>query len=106
MDWTFTTAVNTPHVNPLWVHTVSFHLPNVESPVSFCIPVAFLFLSLAAKLHNYLCKCNFYEKVFLYEENQNFVMIFINTKRTMRSVIHVRGVILQAGSKAFLDTRH
>lgn len=46
----------------------------------------FFFLSLAAKLHIYLCKCNFYEKVFLYEENQNFVMIFINTKRSVSSM--------------------
>lgn len=39
-DWTFTTAVNTPHVNSLWVNTVYFH---VKFPVSFCTPVAFFF---------------------------------------------------------------
>lgn len=105
-DGIFTTAVNTPHFNSLWVYTVSFHLLSVKSPVSFCTPVAF-FLSLAAKLHIYLCKCNFYEKVFLYEDNQNFVMIFINTKHTMRSVIHGRGLYSRLEvQEAFLDTRH
>ncbi len=70
MDLTFTTAMNTPHVNSLWVYTVSFHLLRVKSLVFlFCIPVAF-HLSLATKLHIYLCKCNFYEKVFLYEESK------------------------------------
>lgn len=86
-DWTFTTAVNTPHFNSLWVYTVSFHLLSVKSPVSFCTPVAFFLLSLAAKLHIYLCKCNFYEKVFLYEENQKFCNDFYQHK-THREECH------------------
>lgn len=93
-DWIFATAVNRPLFNSVWVYTL--FLLSVKSPVSFCTPVAFFLISLAAELHIHLCKCNFYEKVFLYEENQNFVMIFINTKRTMRSVIHGTEVVLHA----------
>lgn len=65
-----------------------------------CFPVT------ASFTHFHMCKCNFYENVFLYEKNKNFVIIFSNMKCTMRSVIHGRGVVLQAGGRDFPDPRH
>lgn len=105
MDLTFTTAVNSPHLNSQWVYTVSFHLLSVKSLVSFCILVAFFFF-LWQQSSTFTCANAISMKKCFCTKNQNFVMIFINTKHTTRSVIHGRGVVLQFDSKAFLDTRH
>lgn len=74
---------------------------------SFCISKAFFLVYFPASFtHFHMCKCNFYENVFLYEKNKNFVIIFSNMKCTMRSVIHGRGVVLQAGGRDFPDPRY
>lgn len=41
------------------IDMVLFHLLSVKSQVSCCTTVAFFFLSLAVKLHIYLCKMQF-----------------------------------------------
>lgn len=105
IDWIFTTAINTPHFHSLWVHSFfPFAQCQFSNFILYSCGFYFFFL-FGAKPHIYLCKCNFYEKVFLYEENQSFVMIFINTKHTMRVSSMAEGwysrLVVQKG---FLDT--
>lgn len=96
-DWIFATAVNTLLFNSGYTHFPPFAHCRVSSFILYSCGFSFT-LSLAVELHIHLCKCNFYEKksVFVWREIKNFVMIFINTKCTMRSVIRGTEVELHA----------
>lgn len=61
---------------------------------SILILYSWLFISSATMLHIYLCKCVFY-KVILYQVNQNFIIIFINTKYNIKSIIQCKESLLQ-----------
>lgn len=93
-DWIFATAVNTPLFNSVWVYTF-FPICSVSS-LQFHFVLLWLFSPFLWQQSSTFTCANAIsmKKCFCMKRIKNFVMIFINSKHTMRSVIHGTEVVL------------